>query len=607
MVNVGEYVILKEIGQAPLGKLFLAEHKLLKRKAAIKFLPASLVADSEFSKRFEKELVILSSLKHPHLVGIQNAGLQEKQPYLVFDWVSKDDEPSINLYDLSKKGKELSEDSLYEIALQIASALDSVHSVEVDGKPLAHMGIKLNNILVQMQKQDIHVYLTDLGLSRLFSTGSLLSYLYQECFKHMKQKEKKSAKETESKAIEENSFWQSFQCLAPEQKKIHGVLSSEKADTYAFGVLFYYLLMNEYPEGWFPLPSSKRDPLKYDWDRLITDCLQMNPSSRPSLLLPLVESLVSHASKFQISTPQVVAALKTETAVAGSSTGAYKLQLKPGEIQRPQFEPDPGAVFQTESVVVRYQPAMQEMKNIEPLLTEMIIIPEGAFQRGSNQGGRDEAPRHQIHLSAFAMDLHPVTNEQFVRFLEAMGGEKDGNNNDMIRLRESRIKRSGGKLNIESGYARHPVVGVTWYGASAYAKWVGKRLPTEAEWEIAACGGAEDALYPTGKNIERTQANFFSSDTTAVMSYPPNCYGLYDMAGNVYEWCNDWYDYHYYDLSVQEPDNPKGPLQGVYRILRGGCWKSLKEDMRCSHRHRNNPGTMNGTYGFRCAADVSAN
>ena len=199
--------------------------------------------------------------------------------------------------------------------------------------------------------------------------------------------------------------------------------------------------------------------------------------------------------------------------------------------------------------------------------------------------------------------MHPVTNEQFVLFLNYLGTEKDSHNHDIIRLKDSRIKRSSGRFSIERGYTKHPVVGVTWYGAQAYAAWIGKRLPTEAEWEIACAGGLESPLYPTGEKIEKTQANFFSSDTTPVMSYPPNGFGLFDMAGNVYEWCHDWYEYNYYDYSAQEPDNPKGPIQGVYRVLRGGCWKSLKEDLRCAKRHRNNPGAANGTYGFRCASD----
>jgi formylglycine-generating enzyme required for sulfatase activity len=273
-------------------------------------------------------------------------------------------------------------------------------------------------------------------------------------------------------------------------------------------------------------------------------------------------------------------------------------------LEIPQVDPDPGAIFQLELGVKQYTPELRDTKNIKPLQTEMVVLNGGIFWRGSNDDNRDEMPRHQVNLTSFAIDKHPVTNEQFVRFLDVMGGEKDNNHQDIIRLKDSRIKRSGGKLSIESGYGKHPVVGVTWYGAVAYARWVGKRLPTEAEWEIAARGEIENALYPTGGDIEKTQANFFSSDTIAVMSYAPNDYGLYDMAGNVYEWCHDWYGYNYYETSVQEPDAPAGPWQGVYRVLRGGCWKSLKEDLRCSRRHRNNPGTVNSTYGFRCAADV---
>jgi formylglycine-generating enzyme required for sulfatase activity len=373
-------------------------------------------------------------------------------------------------------------------------------------------------------------------------------------------------------------------------------------DIYAFGAIVYYLLTKELPLGFFPLPSTFVPEFKLKWDFLICHCLQKDPLERPPSLRRALESLM----ETEIDSP--VARWRSALEPEGlSKTSDPKPILKPQELVRPEFDPDPGAIFANESTVIRYQPTddLSNVPLIEPLLTEMAVIRGGTFVRGSKNGGRDEMPRHSVNLSSFAIDIHPVTNEQFVRFLEVLGGEKDHNNNDIIRLRESRIKRSSGKLMIESGYAKHPVVGVTWYGAFAYAKWIGKRLPTEAEWEIAACAGSEEHLYPTGKNIERSQANFFSSDTTAVMSYPCNASGLYDMAGNVYEWCQDWYDYHYYDISTQEPDNPKGPLQGVYRVLRGGCWKSLKEDLRCAHRHRNNPGTMNGTYGFRCATDVA--
>jgi formylglycine-generating enzyme required for sulfatase activity len=318
---------------------------------------------------------------------------------------------------------------------------------------------------------------------------------------------------------------------------------------------------------------------------------------RVELLCPLLESIA-------YSSPPTMQSLKCTPEVAYQNSESLRPIIHGPTLERPNTDIDPAAIFHVDTSVKNYVPELKEVANIQPLRTDMAVVRGGSFFRGSVDGNRDEMPRHLVTLSSFAIDIHPVTNEQFVRFLEVMGGEKDSNHNDIIRLRDSRVKRSGGRLSIESGYAKHPVVGVTWYGAIAYAKWVGKRLPTEAEWEIAARGGKENALYPTGDDIEKSQANFFSSDTTSVMSYAPNAIGLYDMAGNVYEWCQDWYGYNYYETSIQEPENPQGPLQGVYRVLRGGCWKSLKEDLRCSRRHRNNPGTVNGTYGFRCAADV---
>jgi len=583
MKSLGDYAILKQIGQGALGDVLLAQHRFLKRTFALKVLPEDLAADKHFLQRFEREVSALSTLDHPHIVKMHNVSEADGRYFLVTDCIVDERGESLNLDQyLSQKGGKLSEEEIVKIVHQIASALDYAHEKLYGDQPFSHRGLKLNNILVGKKKEGMSVYLSDFGLSRVAGLSTLLSRTYKIV--------SDSVGTDPAKLPQLHlSFLQNYLFLAPEQKIANENISEAKADIYAFGVLVYYLLTSRFPEGLFEFPSQLSPQYKLNWDRLVKACLHSDPLKRPAQLRKALEELLPDAP---LPEPE-------------PAPSALQPVLKPGEIMRPEYEDDPGAIFQTETVVAHYQPQPQEHKEINPLLTEMVVIRGETFYRGSTNGGRDEMPRHVVSLSSFAIDIHPVTNDQFVRFLEAMGGEKDHNNNDIIRLRESRVKRLGGKLNIESGYSKHPVVGVTWYGAVAYAKWVGKRLPTEAEWEAAAAAGLEDCLYPTGKNIERTQANFFSSDTTAVMSYPANGYGLYDMAGNVYEWCQDWYDFHYYDLSVQEPDNPKGPHQGVYRVLRGGCWKSLKEDLRCAHRHRNNPGTMNGTYGFRCAADVS--
>ncbi|EPP29941.1 formylglycine-generating sulfatase enzyme family protein, partial [Chlamydia psittaci 84-8471/1] len=119
-----------------------------------------------------------------------------------------------------------------------------------------------------------------------------------------------------------------------------------------------------------------------------------------------------------------------------------------------------------EPVVSRYVEEEKEEVKPQPLFTEMVFIEGGTFIRGSREGQRDEHPVHEIFLQSFFLDIHPVTNEQFVRYLECSGSEQDKYYNELIRLKDSRIQRRSGKLVIEPGYAKHPVVGVTWYGAS---------------------------------------------------------------------------------------------------------------------------------------------
>jgi len=652
---LGDYSIIKQIGQGTLGAVYLAEHRFVKQQYVLKVLPEEMAADRNFIQRFEKDVAVLAKLEHPHIIRIHNVSFSEGYYFLVTDCVVDRFGETTNLTQyLSVNKQSLNEDEVFELLKQVASALQYSHSIYLREEPLVHRGLKLNNILIGKGEKNkgLYVHLSDFGLSHIVGEGAILTHMYKVLSEALSLdlsqatfakpgKEKFITGTIDSGKLSKlhASFLQSYHFLAPEQKIYRENPVGPHADIYAFGVLAYFLLMHSFPEGKFPLPCEVHPDYRLNWDALIAMCLHPDPLKRPAKLLDSLDVLARGPARFNPShverrvgkpekrggedvspMPEEESAVTVATAHLESEVTATQTQLlhevseivlghavhpvlNPKEIKRPEYDPDPAAMCQVDPTVARYIPQKTALFDIQPISTEMVIVKGGAYYQGSDEGGRDERPRHRVKLSTFALDVHPVSNEQFVRFLEVMGGEKDANHQDIIGLRESRIRRHGGSLSIESGYAKHPVTGVTWYGATIYAQWLGKRLPTEAEWEIAS-SGYEEFIYPTGTSIERTQANFFNADTTTVMSYPPNTLGLYDMVGNVYEWCQDWYDYNYYEVAMQQPDNPKGPLQGVYRVLRGGCWKSNKEDLRCPHRHRNNPGIVNRTYGFRCAADV---
>jgi formylglycine-generating enzyme required for sulfatase activity len=650
---LGDYKILKQMGAGPLGSVLLAEHRFIKKQYALKVLPE--LQDHAFSERFEAEVAKLALLDHPHIIKVHTVSCADGVYFLVTDCILDAAGETTNLAQhMAERKERFKEEELLSLLRQIAEALDYAHSKG----GIAHLCLKLNNILVRRDNLGLNAYISDFGLAHIISPGKILLKSFQAMAEMLSllpdddashEMYRTQSIDKEKLVSLSRSFLQTYAFLAPEQKK--GEQVGVQADIYAFGILAYYLIAGHFPEGVFTLPSEMAPNFHSDWDFLVTQCLHQDPKRRPMHLLPLLENKknryvpkplidvspsvedikplpnletfksaplrsppsqyiekeepalkpIIHRASEKIAEAMPLPALAPAAAVAASSDAKDKTSADNSE---EVYANQLNALLNRDPVVTQYQPEKKESRDLEPIQTEMSVIRGGHFFRGSNSGSRDEMPRHRIALDSFALDIHPVTNEQFVRFLEFMGGEKDQNYNDLIRLKDSRISRSGGKLSIEPGYAKHPVVGVTWYGAVAYAKWAGKRLPTEAEWEVATYGGLENCTYPTGEHIEKSQANFFSSDTTHVMSYAPNGYGLYDMVGNVYEWCQDWYGYNYYETSSQEPKNPKGPPQGVYRVLRGGCWKSLQEDMRCSHRHRNNPGTVNSTYGFRCAADV---
>ena len=251
----------------------------------------------------------------------------------------------------------------------------------------------------------------------------------------------------------------------------------------------------------------------------------------------------------------------------------------------------------------------------------MVLIPAGEFQMGSNdpESGVNEQPIHTVHIDAFYMDTHEVTNLDYKRFVLANPQWQKGR--IPRSLYEGIYLGDWSGNNYPAGKANHPVARVSWYAAVAYSKWAGKRLPTEAEWEKAARGGLIGKKYPWGDGISGARANYDENvgDTRAVGSYAANGYGLYDMAGNVSEWCLDAYDADFYFSSPSR--NPLSDVNTIAnldlilkdytnvnssRVLRGGSWRYAAQTVRVAKRNSSTPtNTLNNFNGFRCVKSVS--
>jgi formylglycine-generating enzyme required for sulfatase activity len=232
---------------------------------------------------------------------------------------------------------------------------------------------------------------------------------------------------------------------------------------------------------------------------------------------------------------------------------------------------------------------------------ELAVVPAGEFKMGSTNGQEDEKPVHPVKLAGFRISKTEVTNEQYGRFMAATG------HREPMIWKERRFNGP-----------KQPVVGVDWDDAAAYAKWAGGRLPTEAEWEYAA-RGSDGREFPwsggggggrgggrgmANRAVVDLQSNNGKAAEVGSMKEGASPCGALDMAGNVWEWCADWYGRDYYAHSPAE--NPKGPAEGTQRMLRGGSW-GYPSNVRSAFRVPERPDSRSPYVGFRYVQDLPAN
>jgi formylglycine-generating enzyme required for sulfatase activity len=272
------------------------------------------------------------------------------------------------------------------------------------------------------------------------------------------------------------------------------------------------------------------------------------------------------------------------------------------EITQPQVVVAPEPTIQaTPEVQVTFRAGETLTSPIDGMT--LVYVPAGEFDMGYSLGNLDARPIHRVSLNAYWMDRTEVTNAMYARFLNEVGNHVEGGI-PWLDVTEPLvwISDKGGKWESLSGMEGHPIVGVSWYGAAAYCEWAGRNLPTEAQWEHAA-RGVEGNRFPwgdKGPTCLRSQYLGCGTRPLPVGSLPRGAspFGIYEMAGNVAEWVNDRYAADYYQQSPFE--NPTGPSNGYYRVVRGGSWGSSYIGLQSAHRDWAGADTQDSDLGFRC-------
>ena len=302
-------------------------------------------------------------------------------------------------------------------------------------------------------------------------------------------------------------------------------------------------------------------------------------------------------------------------------------------------------------------PATEPATDDDDRTERMVRLDGGQFTMGTDSDVSfledGEGPTREVTVDPFYVDRHAVTNAEFLKFVRETGHTTDAERYGWSFVFENFVNEADRDAIVQNVDAapwwvavegatwfrpngpstavlddrdllKHPVAHVSWNDAQAYADWAGKRLPSEAEWEYAARGGLEQRKFPWGDELKpdgKHRCNIWQGDfpehntgddgyrqTAPVDAFEPNGYGLYNVSGNVWEWCADWFSPDYHTTEAYDPQNPTGAPDGDERVMRGGshlCHRSWCNRYRVAARSKNTPDSSTGNIGFRCVVDAA--
>jgi eukaryotic-like serine/threonine-protein kinase len=561
------YVILKSLGEGGFGRVFLAEHTGLKQKHVIKVLSADSSRSTDIRNRFFQEAQVIARLKHPNIVPIMDVSESGGRPYYIMSYLEGG-----SLEDLLLKEKKLSVETALGLVSKLLSALSEVHK-----KGIIHRDIKPSNVLLEETGEPI---LIDFGIARVEeSTGS---------------------KTKTGISIGTPQY------MSPEQLDAKPI--NVTTDIYSMGILLFELLTGKPPfdgsisslitqHNTAQLPSVSgmidNSKLADGIQTLLQKACAKEPSARygsakemREVILELIQAKPKYDSEWEIKEAE------------------HKKRIEELRKEEKELQSRERVVIQERKVEVVKSPLVENPSTpktyTNSLGMEFVLIPAGEFMMGAVPQDKRavdiEKPQHKVRITKpFYMGKYPVTQEEWEKLMRRF----------LISNNPSEFKQAGKKAPVET---------VSWNDCQGFIKKLNKkegksyRLPTEAEWEYAARGGgligspSKSFIYTFGDDESKLEEYAWYDINSANITNPvgqkkPNSIGLYDMIGNIWEWCEDRYDKKYYKYSPSA--DPNGAEKGGDRVLRGSSWGNNAWEGRLSCKDCGNPDGRGSDIGFR--------
>jgi serine/threonine-protein kinase len=650
MATIGRYELRGELGRGGMARVYRAYDPNFRREVALKVLTGALLDDEEFHARFRREAETIAALEHPAIVPVYDFGEHEGQPYLVMRLM-----PGGSLADRLTHGP-LPDDQVLRVLGQLAPALDYAHAAGV-----IHRDLKPGNVLFD---QAGNAYLGDFGLAKLAVGGTQLSATgLMGTPAYMSPEQARGEKDLDARTDVYALGAMMYQTLtgrlpydadtpigvalkhvtdpvptlretrpdlpAACEQVLATAMAKLRDRRYATASALVRALGQAMTRGAGPEPPSRPEPLAtwVDPERAPAPIpgasLKAAPAARrmtgvwlgvgAAALVVLglgalgvswvVFNLINPAS----ATP-TVAALVTATAelpVTEPAPTEAVTREAPGTDPAPIASATLAVATAAPSATPAYEPGQTRV--VDTNQNTQVFVPGGTFIMGRDDGPADERPAHEVTLADFWLDQSEVSNFQYSLCVVSGACTEPAQPGSITRP----------VYYGDPEHNQYPIIHVSWVQADQYCAWAGRRLPTEAEWERAARGD-DGRLYPWGNDAPNPERlNFGASgfgDTRPILDYASasaSPYGIWNMAGNVWEWVADYYDPGYYAVAPafdpQGPERSAGPPDacdtGECRVLRGGAWDSTAEQVRVTTRLLYGANDGRDGFGFRCAQD----